>query len=174
MKNVFIALFLSAFVASYSQTVKSKALKLKYTTLEGWTAVEFGSPTSWEESGNAMCKCSGVSFTKPKKDGKMNVVVYPSSPSGLDSAKRNFVGNLQFVDVEKYEKTTNKHFSFQKKRSSFTDMKTGKKAYETIRYFTNKIEDHYYIIYVWQENSNLLNSTIEKEFTEMVNAIEPL
>ena len=101
------------------------------------------------------------------------MVVYPSSPNGLDSSKRNFVGNLRFEDVEKYEKTTNKHFSFQRKRSNFFDIKTKQKSFEAIRYQT-RFEDRYYIIYIWQENSNLLNSTSEKELTEMVNAIEPL
>ncbi len=157
------------------ETVKSKALKLKYTPPAGWNAQEFGSPTSlnWEEQGNALCKCSGLSFFKSHKDGKMNVVVYPSTQSGLDSIKRNFVGNLRFDNVEKYDKTKNKFFSFEKKRSNFTDIKTNKKSFEVIRYYA-KVEDHFYIIYVWQENMNALSPSNEKEIFEMVNAIEPI
>lgn len=174
MKNLFIAII--TLIGSHclaQQTVKSKALKLKYTPPAGWNAQEFGSPTNWEESGNAMCKCSGVSFYKQHKDGKMNVVVYPSTQSGLDSTKRHFVGSLHFEDVVKYDKTKNKHFSFERKRSNFTDSKTKSKSFEVLRYFT-KFEDHYYVIYTWQENMQALNSTNEKELYEMVNAIEPL
>lgn len=171
-------LFILATVISVSlsaQTVKSKVLKLKYTPPAGWNAQEFGSPTStnWEEQGNTLCKCSGVSFYKMHKDGKMNVVVYPSTQSGLDSSKRHLVGTLHFEDVQKYDKTKNKYFSFERKKSNFTDSKTKAKSYEVFRYFA-KVEDHYYIIYAWQENMQALNSTNEKELYEMVNAIEPL
>jgi len=174
MRNLLFLVLISLSAALFSQqSVKSKPLKLKYTPPAGWNAEEFGAKTSWEESGNAMCKCSGVAFFKSHKDGKMNVVVYPSSQSGLDSAKRNFVGNLRFENVEKYDKTKNKYFSFERKRSNFTDSKTTKKSFEVIRYLA-KVEDHFYIIYSWQENMNALNSTNEKELYEMVNAIEPL
>ncbi len=173
MKKIFLLLFIGVFISSFAQTVKSKILKLKYTAADNWTATEFGGPNNWEESGNALCKCSGFSFTKPNKEGKMNIVVYASTASGLDSNKRNFIGNLHFEDVDKYEKTTNKHFSFQKKRSNFTDTKTKAKSFEVIRYQT-KFEDHYYIIYVWQESMNILNPAREKEFNEMFNSIEAL
>ncbi|MCE3225558.1 MAG: hypothetical protein K0S32_109 [Bacteroidetes bacterium] len=154
-----------------AQTIKSKALKIKYTLPAGWNAEEFGGKTSWEESGNTLCKCSGVSFTKQHKDGKMNVLVYPSTQSGLDSLKRNFAGPLRFENVEKFDKTRNKNFSFEKKRSNFTD-KTGKKSFEVIRYFA-KVDDHFYIIYTWQENMGAMSPNAEKELYEMVNAIEP-
>lgn len=174
MKNLFFLLLISLSGVLFSQqTVKSKPLKLKYTLPAGWNAEEFGGKTSWEEPGNALCKCSGIAFSKSHKDGKMNVVVYPSTQSGLDSAKRNFVGNLRFENVEKFDKTRNKHFSFERKRSNFTDSKTNKKSWEVLRYFA-KVEDHFYIIYTWQESMNALNSTNEKELYEMVNAIEPL
>jgi len=157
----------------HSQTVKSKILKLKYTIPEGWTAVEFGGKLNWDESGNQLCRCSGLAFSKPNKNGKFNVVVYASPIGGLDSAKRESVGNLHFENVEKYEKSTNKNFSFEKRRSNFLDTKTKTPSYNVIRYVA-KVEDHYYLFYVWQENMNLLNSTSEKELAEMVNAIEPL
>ncbi len=160
-------------VSSYSQTVKSKILKLKYTVPEGWTAKEFGGQLNWDEKGNEMCRCSGVAFSKPNKNGKFNVVVYPSPVGGMDSVKREMVGNLHFVSVEKYEKATNKNFSFEKRRSNFFDTKTKTNSYNVIRYVA-KVEDHYYVFYVWQENMNLLNSTSEKELAEMVNAVEPL
>lgn len=164
-------LFISVF--SFSQTVKSKILKLKYTVPENWTATEFGGQLNWDESGNNMCRCSGLAFSKPNKNGKFNIVLYASPSGGLDSVKREFVGSLHFEDVEKYEKATNKNFSFMKKRSNFLDSKTKTISYNVIRYVA-KVEDHYYVIYAWQENMNLLNSTSEKELAEMVNAIEPL
>ena len=120
-----------------------------------------------------MCRCSGLAFSKPSKNGKLNVVVYASPVGGLDSVKREMVGNLHFENVEKYEKATNKNFSFEKRRSNFLDTKTKTTSYNVIRYIT-KVEDHYYVFYVWQENMNLLNSTSEKELAEMVNAVEPL
>ena len=76
MKKV---IFLSLIVCSFSlmsQTVKSKILKLKYTTPESWTASEFGGLLNWDEKGNEMCRCSGVAFSKPNKNGKFNVVIY--------------------------------------------------------------------------------------------------
>ena len=156
-----------------AQTVKSKTLKLKYTPPAGWNAAEFGGLTSWEESSNQFCKCSGVHFFRTHKDGKMNVIVYPSTQSGLDSLKRNFVGALHFEDVQKYDKTKNKNFSFERKRSNFTDSKTKAKSFDAIRYIA-KVEDHFYIIYSWQENTSLMSPQIEKELFEMINSIEPL
>jgi len=174
MKKFLISMFVCTAIFSFAQTVKSKILKLKYTTPENWTAVEFGGPTNWDESGNAMCHCSGVAFSKPHKNGKYNVVVYAVPRGGLDSTKREFVGSLHFVNVEKVEKITNKSFSFERRRSNFHDTKTNKTSYNCIRYISKPTEGHCYIIYVWQENMDLLNSTSEKELTEMVNAIEPL
>ncbi len=155
------------------KAVKVKELKLKYTLPDSWNAEAYVAEQPWENTTNKLCKCAGMLFFKAHKNGKMNVVIYPSTTSGLDSAKRNFVGNLRFENVEKYDKTKNAFFSFQKKSSSFTDIKTNKKAYDVIRYVT-KIEDRHYIIYVWQESINLLNPTVEKELYEMVNGIEPL
>lgn len=156
-----------------SQTVKSKVLKLKYTTPEGWNVEEFGGKTTWDESGNNLCKCSGLLFFKQHKDGKLNVLIYPSTAFGLDSAKRNMVGNLKFVDVEKYDKTRNKVFSFEKRKSNFTEVKTNKKSFEVIKYKT-KVDDHYYIIFTWQESLNMMSPNTEKELFEVVNALEPI
>lgn len=174
MRKILLSFFVCASVFSFSQTVKSKILKLKYTNPESWTAVEFGGPVNWDESGNAMCHCSGIAFSKPHKNGKFNVVVYAVPKGGLDSTKREFVGPLHFVFVEKVEKTTNKNFAFEKRRSNFYDVKAKKASYNCIRYITKPTEGHCYIIYAWQENTELLNSNAEKELTEMVNAIEPL
>ncbi|MBA3682677.1 MAG: hypothetical protein H0W73_16170 [Bacteroidetes bacterium] len=176
MKKIFAALFLSLAItaASTAQTFKSKPLKLKYTPPAGWIAEEFGDILDWEKSGNNLCKCSGVKFSKQHKDGKMNVLVYPSTQSGLDSTKRNFVGSLVFTDVQKYDKTKNKAFSFERKKSNFVDAKkNNEKSFDVIRYFT-KVEDHFYIIYAWQENKQLMSPQTEKELFEMINAIEPL
>jgi hypothetical protein len=174
MKQIIIITFLHLTLFIMAQEpVKSKALKLRYTPPSNWSVEEFGGKNSWDESGNALCHCSGVIFTKPNKDGKMNVLVYPSTNSGLDSSKHYSIGNLRFEHVEKYDKTKNKHFSFEVRRSNFNDIKTKAKSYNVIRYLA-KVEDHYYIIYAWQENMDLLNSTAEKELYEMVNAIEPL
>ncbi len=174
MKKLFLFLLITAAsIISAQETVKSKPLKLKYAPPSGWVAEEFGSKLNWEETGNALCKCSGVKFTKQHKDGKLNVVVYPSTQSGLDSTKRNFVGALRFENVEKYDKTKNKFFSFERKKSNFTDSKTNKKSFDVIRYLA-KVDDHFYIIYSWQENVSLMSPQIEKELFEMINAIEPL
>jgi hypothetical protein len=173
MRNFILTLAILLSASAFAQTVKSKILQLKYTLPENWSASEFGGKTGWDESGNALCRCSGIEFIKPHPKGKMHVVVYPSSAGGLDSAKRNFVGTLRFDPVEKYEKTTNKNFSFEKRKSSFTDTKTNQKSYNVVR-LKGKMEDHYYLIYYWQENMDLLNSNTEKELMEMVNAIEPL
>lgn len=174
MRKILLSLLVCVSVFSFAQTVKSKILKLKYTTPEGWTANEFGGIKNWDESGNAMCRCSGIAFSKLHKNGKFNVVVYAAPQGGLDSAKREFVGTLHFVNVEKVEKTTNKSFSFEKRRSNFYDVKTKTNSYNCIRYISKPTEGHFYIIYVWQENMDLLNSTSERELTEMVNGIEPL
>ena len=174
MKKLAFIIFITFSVCAFAQKpVKSKNLQLKYTLTDNWSAEEFGGLTPWEDAGNNLCKCAGISFTKPHKDGKMHVVVYPSTRSGLDSAKREFVGNLHFENVEKYDKITNKHFSFEKRKSNFTDTNTKSKSYDAIRYQA-KHEDHFYIIYVWQESMNMLNSTNERELVAMVNAIEPL
>jgi hypothetical protein len=173
MKKISILLIIACSFSVYSQTVKSKVLKLKYTLPENWTANEFGGPTSWDEKGNEMCRCSGVAFSKPDKKGKLNVLVYAVPKGGLDSAKREFVGPLHFENVEKVERTTNKNFAFEKRRSHFYDVKAKKDAYNCIRFIT-KTEGHCYLIYAWQENMDLLNSTTEKSLNEMVNAIEPL
>ncbi len=173
MKKLAICTLLFFAISTQSQTVKSKVLKLKYTAPEGWNVEEFGGKTSWDESGNALCKCSGLYFFKQHKDGKLNVLIYPSSAFGLDSAKRNMVGNLKFVEVEKYDKTKNKNFSFEKKKSTFSDFKTNKKMYEVIKYKT-KIEDHFYIIFTWQESMNMMSPNTEKDLFEVVNALEPL
>ncbi|MBK7309573.1 MAG: hypothetical protein IPI93_01985 [Sphingobacteriaceae bacterium] len=173
MKKLISLCLLVAATSLTAQTVKSKALKLKYTAPEGWNPSEFGGKTSWDESGNNLCKCSGVMFTKQHKDGKMIVLVYPSTISGLDSSKHDMAGILKFVDVEKYDKTKNKNFSFEKKKSYFMDTKTSSKSYEVIKYKT-KIEDHYYLIYTWQESMNVMSPNTEKDLFEVVNAIEPL
>ena len=174
MRKITLLLFILVSVFSFSQTVKSKILKLKYTTPESWTATEFGGLLSWDEKGNELCRCSGVAFSKPHKNGKFNVVVYPVANGGLDSTKREFVGALHFENVEKLEKVTNKNFAFEKRRSNFYDVRAKKTSYNCIRYITKSTEGHCYVIYAWQENMNLLNSTAEKELAEMVNAIEPL
>lgn len=157
---------------SAQHTIKSKNLKLKYTLPAAWTAEEFGGKKSWDDGGNSLCNCSGLSFTKQNKDGKLNVVAYPSTQAGLDSTKRNLVGSLRFENVDKYDKTRNKNFSFEKKKSNFTDTKNNSKSFEVIRYFA-KVEDHFYIIYAWQDNKKAMSPDTEKELYEMVNAIEP-
>lgn len=172
-KIAFILLTSIATIALAQKPIKSKNLQLKYTLPENWSAEEFGGLSPWEDGNSNYCKCAGVSFTKPHKDGKMHVLVYPSTIGGLDSAKRLNVGTLHFENVVKYDKTTNKNFSFEKRKSNFTDAKTKSKSYEVIRYQT-KFEGRFYVIYAWQESMNALNSTNERELVEMVNAIEPL
>lgn len=173
MKNVLFLLALAFCIQIQAQTVKSKALKLKYTTPAGWAVSEFGGKDSWDQSGNELCNCSSLHFTKDNKDGKLNVLVYPTTVNGLDSAKRNIVGRMQFVDVEKYDKTRNKNFSFEKRRSNFVNMKTKGKSFEVIRYKA-KVDDHYYLIYTWQENMGMMSPNTEKELFEVINNIEPL
>jgi len=172
MKKIASFCLLAICAFAVAQT-KSKTLKLKYTAPEGWNVEEFGGKTNWDEAGNALCKCSGLVFTKQHKDGKLSVVIYPSTVSGLDSLKREMVGSLKFIDVEKYDKTKNKYFSFEKKKSNFQDLKSNKKMYEVIKYKT-KIEDHFYIIYTWQENMGMMSPNTEKELFQVINALEPL
>ena len=174
MRNLLLTAFVCASVFCFSQTIKSKLLKLKYTLEDSWTANEFGGPLNWDQSGNSLCRCSGIAFSKPDAKGKYNVVVYAVPTGGLDSAKREFVGPLHFVNVEKIEKAVNKNFSFEKRHSNFQDVRTKTASYNCIRYVTKPIDGHSYIIYVWQENMELLNSTAERELAKMVNVIEPL
>jgi hypothetical protein len=173
MKHLFIYLFTVLSLCVNAQTFKSKSIKLKCTTPEGWNVTEFGGKTSWDESGNDLCKCSGLLFVKEHEEGKLKVLIYPSTVNGLDSAKRNMVGNLRFEKVEKYDKTRNKAFSFEKRKSNFFDTKTNKKSYEVIKYKA-KHESHFYIIYAWHENMQMMSPDIEKELFEVINAIEPL
>lgn len=174
MRKYLFLILVCASVGAFAQTIKSKALKLKYTLAESWTANEFADPLNWDKGGNAMCKCSGIAFSKPHKNGKFNVVVYAVPKGGLDSAKREFVGSLHFMNVEKIEKTTNKSFSFEKRRSNFQDVSTKKTSFPCIRFISKPVDGYSYIIYAWQESMELLNSTSEKELTEMVNLIESL
>lgn len=172
-KLSYILIFLVSASLHAQKVVKSKNLQLKYTLPENWSAEEFGGMSPWEEGNSSYCKCAGVAFSKPHKDGKMHVVVYPSTVGGLDSAKRSNVGHLHFENVIKYDKTTNKNFSFEKRKSNFTDLKSKSKSFEVIR-FQAKHEGRIYVFYAWQESMNALNSTNERELMEMVNAIEPL
>ncbi len=174
MKKYFSILLVCASMAAFSQTIKSKALKLKYTLADSWTASEFADPLNWDKGGNDMCKCSGVAFSKPDANGKYNVVVYAVPAGGLDSSKREFVGTLHFVNVEKIEKAVNENFSFERRRSNFVDIKTKAKSYNCMRYITKPKDGYSYIIYAWQENMNLLNSTSERELSKMINVIAPL
>ena len=171
MRTLFSFLFVGIIAFSQAQSVKSKNLKLKYTPPAGWNAEEFGTKSPWEEPGNILCACAGAHFSKSHKDGKMHVVVYPSTQAGLDSTKRNSVGNLEFVDVVKYDRVRNNDMSFERKKSNFIESKTKTKSFEAYRYFV-KVDDHFYIIFAWQENMQALNSTNEKELFAMVNAIE--
>lgn len=170
MKNLFLALLVSFSALLQAQT-KSKIMKVKYTLPAGWNVEEFGGKAPWEEAGNTMCHCSGIAFSRSHKDGKMNVVVYPSTQPGLDSTKRNFAGTLHFEDVIKYDNIRNNAVPFKRKKSNFTDSKTKAVSYEVYQYFA-KVEDHFYIMYAWQENMQPLNSTNEKELFLMVNGIE--
>jgi hypothetical protein len=173
MKNLFAFITIFMSLSLQAQTIKSKILQLKYTTPAGWNAEEFGGKNNWDESGNTLCKCSGLHVTKPKNNGLLHVLVYPSTVNGLDSSKRDMVGNLRFVPVEKYDKTRNKHFSFEKRRSEFEDLKSKNKSFEVIRYKA-KVDDHYYIFYTWQEKQGAIDPDTEKELFEVINAMEPL
>jgi len=176
MKKLCLLLAICLSTGLIAQTKgKSKALKIKYTMPAGWNVLEFGNPTTktWEEppTGVDICKCSGIHFFRTHKEGKMNVVLYASTQSGLDSAKRNSVGHLQFIDVERFDKIRNNDISFERKKSNFTDTKTKSKSFEVFRYFA-KVDDHFYIINAWQENMQLLSAANQKLLFEMVNTIE--
>lgn len=161
------------FQVNAQKAVKLPNLKLKYTLPEGWNAEAFGGESPWESANSTYCKCAGVMFTKQHPNGPMHVIVYPSTVSGLDSTKRNFVGNLRFEKVEKYFKTTNKNFSFEKRESYFTDTKKGAKAYDAFRYLARQ-KTTTYVIYTWQETANKMDAKTERELFEMVNGIEPM
>jgi hypothetical protein len=171
MKNLVFLLLISLFTSSPAQTIKSKNLKIKYTPPAGWNAEEFGDKSPWETGENPLCKCSGAHFSKSHKDGKMHVVLYPSTQAGLDSTKRNGVVQLRFEDVVKFDRVRINGVSFERKKSNFTDTKTNAKSFEVYRYFA-KVEDRFYIIFAWQENMQTLNSSNEKEIFAMINAIE--
>lgn len=174
MKNLILSVFMFASLAFHAQeAIKSKPLKLKYVVPAGWKVTETGAKGSWDEKGNDLCQCSSLHFTKDSKGGLLNVLIYPSDASGLDSLKRNRVGRLEFVDVEKYDKTRNKNFSFEKRKSNFTNIKMKSKSFEVIKYKT-KVDDHFYIIYTWQENLGMMSPDTEKELFEVVNGLEPL
>ena len=170
MKIFLVLMFVASLALLQAQTAKSKNLKLKYTLPAGWNTEEFGTKAPWEEGNTKFCKCSGILFFKSHKDGKMNVIVYPSTQAGLDSTKREYVGNLHFENVEKYDGIRSNGLSYERKRSNFFNSKT--KSFDVYRFFA-KVDDHFVIIYAWQENMQLLNSTNEKELLEMVRAIEP-
>lgn len=175
MKNFIFCLFLMASSLAIAQkSVKLKEVKLKYTLPEGWNASSYPSEYPWETTSNVLCKCAALHFYSPNKNGQFNVVVYPTTISGLDSTKRSFVGALRFEGVEKYDKTKNEFFSFEKRYSHFVNTKNGtQKSFEVIRYIA-KLKDRAYVFYAWQENMNLLNPTVEKDLAKMINAIEPL
>lgn len=170
MKHLLLVAFISLSAFLNAQTVKSKNLKLKYTLPAGWNAEEFGSK-NWEDAGNNMCHCAGIYFFRLHKDGKMNVLVYPSSQAGLDSTKRNFVGTLHFEDVEKLDRIRINALPLERKKSNFTDSKSKAKSFDVFRYFA-KVDDRFYIIYAWQENMQPLNSTNENLVVDMVKGIE--
>lgn len=173
-KQFLIALFVVSLVAGLAQkTVKVQALKLKYALPDGWVAEVFAGEEPWEKAQSTYCNCAGILFTKQHSNGALKVMVYPSTVSGLDSTKRNRVGDLHFEKVEKYFKTTNKVFSFEKRVSVFTDVKKGKKACDAIRYMARP-EKITYIIYTWQENNLAMDPKTERELFEMVNALEPM
>lgn len=170
-----LLLFLSALLCSqvlHAQSQKSKNMKLKYILPAGWTATEFGGKSPWESAGNELCRCAGIHFSRSHKDGNMHVVVYPSTPEGVDSLKRRRVGNLEFVDVQKFDRVRNNGMSMERKKSNFIAIPSKTPSYEAFRYIT-KVENRFYIIFAWQENMQSLNSTNEKELFTMVNAIEP-
>lgn len=175
MKHLILCLLaMHSSLAIAQKSVKVKELKIKYTLPEGWNINSYITDQPWEATSNVLCKCAALHFFSPNKNGQFNVVVYPTTISGLDSAKRSFVGTLRFEGVEKYDKTKNEFFSFEKRHSFFVDTKKGtQKSFEVIRYIA-KLKDRAYIFYAWQENMNLLNPTVEKDLTKMINAIEPL
>lgn len=169
MKNIlFLSLLCLSLVVNGQ---KAKNMKVKYTLPAGWNAEEFGGKSPWEEPGNTMCKCSGLYFFRTHKDGKMNVVLYPSTQSGLDSTKRDAVGNLRFENVEKFDRVRHNDVSFERRRSNFTDIKSKSKSFEVFGYFA-KVDDHFYIIYAWQENMQAISPTNERDLVEMIKGLE--
>jgi hypothetical protein len=174
MRQLFLLIFFSLTFSTNAQTVKSKSLKLKYTLNDGWTAKEFGDPLNWDKGDKTICNCAGVAFSKPDANGKYNIVVYAVPMGGLDSAKREFVGTLKFVQVEKVERAVNEYFSFERRRSNFIETKTNSQSYNCMRYITKPKDGYCYMIYAWQENMSLLNSTSERELVKMINVIAPL
>jgi hypothetical protein len=114
MKNLilFLLLVTTGYIVA-QKAVKVKELKLKYTLPEYWNAEVYAGEQPWEIGTNALCKCAGILFFKAHKNGKMNVLIYPTTSSGLDSAKRNFVGSLRFENVEKYDNTKLKCYLVQ-------------------------------------------------------------
>ena len=56
----------------------------------------------------------------------------------------------------------------------FVDVKTKAASYNCMRYVTKAKDGYSYIIYAWQENMNLLNSSSERELSKMINVIAPL
>ena len=56
MKKYFSILLVCASMAAFSQTIKSKALKLKYTLADSWTAREFADLLNWDKGGNDRCQ----------------------------------------------------------------------------------------------------------------------
>lgn len=172
MKQLFLILLAFTLLQTRAQSVRSKNLKIKYTLPAAWNAEEFGGKSPWEDAGNDLCKCAGVHFTRSHADGKMHVLIYPSTQAGLDSTKRNKVGELEFVDVVKFDRVRNNGMSMERKKSNFIHFKTKTKSFEAFRYII-KVEEHFYIVFAWQENMQALNSTNEKELFSMVNAFEP-
>lgn len=172
MKQLFLILLAFTLIQARAQSVKSKNLKIKYTLPAAWNAEEFGGKSPWEDAGNDLCKCAGAHFTRSHADGKMHVLIYPSTQAGLDSTKRNKVGELEFVDVVKFDRVRNNGMSMERKKSNFIHSKTKTKSFEAFRYII-KVEEHFYIVFAWQETMQALNSTNEKELFSMVNAFEP-
>ncbi len=172
--RLFIISVLILNILNAQKAIKLKEVKLKYTLPEGWNVNSYTSEQPWETTSNVLCKCTALHFYSPNKNGQFNVVVYPTTISGLDSTKRSFVGALRFEGVEKYDKTKNEFFSFEKRHSHFVNTKNGtQKSFEVVRYIA-KLKDRAYIFYAWQENMNLLNPNVEKDLNKMINAIEPL
>ncbi len=174
MKNwIYISVLLAAMNGFAQQTIKSKALKLKYVVPAGWKADEQSDEKSWDKHQSYTCNCSYLWFSKASDKGLLNVLVYPSDIGGLDSAKRQQVGLMKFSPVEKYDKIRSKHFSMEKRKSIFINIKTNRKAYDVIRYQI-KSSKNFYIIYAWRENAEDIDPDTEKLLFEIVNGLEEL
>jgi len=174
MKNwIFIGLLFTGLSTFGQQTIKSKALKLKYVIPAGWKAEEAANENSWDIQQNTNCNCAYLQFTKEHSNGLLNIMVYPSDIGGLDSAKRQQVGLMKFTPVEKFDKIRSKHFSMEKRRSIFINQKTNRKAYDVLRY-TIKSGKHFYIVYAWQQNPADISPDTEKKLFEVINGFEPL